>query len=166
MSKQLSKEDFAYLKQLEPSAMSEISLKITKPGNPVQLLSAARSEFIRSHGNVDGFYMNGVRTLFEHIARNVYNSGFTWSPYNLGQWIKFLGLTVGYEGGACMLSLEREGELPQSSKNSDFKGLGLGTPLGIYPYELFTVTSDFGPQLRAALGSFDYSPFRDRKIDW
>jgi hypothetical protein len=165
MANQLSNEDKVRLQQLESSALAEGSLKITKPDNLAQLLTAARSEFIRSKGSFDGFYMKGVQSLFGHIAPIVYGSIFIWSEYNERQWLKFVDVKVGYEGGACMFSLEGDGNLPESA-NAEFKGLGLGTPLGMYPYEFFTVTSTFGPQLSGALGSFDYSPFRNRVVEW
>jgi hypothetical protein len=74
-------------------------------------------------------------------------------------------MKIGFEGGACMFSLEENGEPPDSAPSITFKGLGLGTPLGMFPYEIFPASSDFDARFDAALSSFDLSPFRNRRID-
>ncbi len=166
MSKELSSAQRTYLRNLEASALGAGSLTITKPRNLPRLLSASRSEFIISGGSFDGFYMKGIETLFGNIAKEVYDSRFSWSEYNVSQWLKFVGIEVGIEGGACMVSLEDNGDLPKSAPNTTFKGLGLGTPLGMSPYELFPISSDFDASLNAAVASFDYTPFRNRRVDF
>jgi hypothetical protein len=104
-----------------------------KPKNIPQLLSLARSEHL---GSGDGRFMKELTELLAEIGRRVYEGDFVWSSYNKRQWEKFCNLTIGPEGGACMFSLETKGMLPYPMDNTKFRGLGVGIPVGMFPYSL------------------------------
>jgi hypothetical protein len=125
----------------------------TKPKNVPQLLSLARSEYL---GPGEGRFMKELTDLFSEIARQVYTSDFVWSSYNKRQWEKFCNLTVGPEGGACMFSLEKKGELPYPLNNTKFRGLGVGVPVGMFPYSLIPGDSSKTKTLHDCITSLGY----------
>ena len=132
------------------SAALEIA---TKPKNVPQLLSLARSEHL---GPGDGRFMKELAELFAEIGRRVYEGDFVWSSYNKKQWEKFCNLTVGPEGGACMFSLESKGELPYPMNNKKFRGLGLGLPIGMFPYSLMPTLEGKTAALRDCIAALGY----------
>lgn len=138
--------------------LTEITLRQIKPASVPELLSAARSEFLNNEASYDGRFMTKITALLDRVGISVYNSDFKWSEYNKGQWEKFVQCRVGLEGGACMFSFEANGDLPEEL-DSRFKGLGLGVPVGMFPYSLWisstTVAADL---LRRVLEQEGYSP--------
>jgi hypothetical protein len=57
-----------------------------------------------------------------------------------------------------MFSLEDSGELPDPIDNTRFKGLGVGKPLGMFPYELFPVIGDYDALIKTTIANFTYTP--------
>jgi len=116
--------------------LDNIFLERINPKHTTVLLSAARSEYLTTQ-SYDGRLMTMVSEFFSCIASELYGTTFVWSEYNKEQWTRFVNLCVGIEGGACVFSMENSGILPElPSLKSDFKGLLLGTPAGMFPYSI------------------------------
>jgi hypothetical protein len=113
-----------------PENPSDIKVETT-----AQLLSAARREFLNRKNSYAGPQMTALTRLFYEIARETHGTQFQWSEYNRGQWLYFVSLGFGNEGGACAFSMEPDGNCP-TPELSKTQGFFLGTPLGYYPYAL------------------------------
>ena len=124
-----------------------------EPKNIPQLLSLARSEHL---GPGDGRFMKRLTEVLTEIARQLYGGSFVWSSYNKRQWEKFCTLAVGPEGGACMISMESKGELPYPLDNTKFRGLGVGLPVGMYPFSLMPSMEGKLKPLRECIASLGF----------
>jgi hypothetical protein len=125
----------------------------TEPKNVPQLLSLARSEHL---GPGDGRFMKELTELFGEIGRRVYGGDFVWSSYNKRQWEKFCSLAVGPEGGACMFSMEAKGELPYPLDTTKFRGMGMGLPVGMYPYSMMPTSEGKAKALYECIAALGY----------
>jgi len=118
---------------LDDTFINYDSLLQIVPKNIPSLLSVARSEFHKTE-NYSGNFMKEVTDLLSFIAKELYDTNFSWSEYNKGQWCKFVASGASSpEGGACMFSCENGGGYDPLN---NFKRLFLGLPTGVYPYAL------------------------------
>jgi len=137
---------------IEDTYMLPSGMVCCPPKTLPALFSYARTEYYRSK-SFSGVFMREINDLFSHIAHEVYGSVFIWSEYNRGQWAKFVDSRAsGLDGGACMFSCEAEGDCAVH-KGTDFKGLNVGVPTGLFPYSL-SLNSSKVLGLRAAIESF------------
>ncbi len=126
----------------------------TDPGPPTlsALLSYARSEYLNTQ-KIDGLFMTKLTEFFTRVARSIFESSFSWSEYNLGQWQQFCDTrSNSSNGGICTFLMGPTADYGgEHSRNS--LGVGVGVPTGTRPYKVWSFNPVHGDHFNKSLPS-------------
>jgi hypothetical protein len=149
-----NKEEIIERLRADKKIISSLTRKSYKAGErkireAEDLFSFARSEYLDTY-SYNGFFMDKLTDLFNHIANSVYKTNFKWNEYNRRQWESFVNLSIGPEKGMVVFSLEDDGVEPEANGC----GLTVGTPVGIHPYTICFGTEQLTNKIDEAVNEF------------